>query len=170
MMTIPWGAVRPGQKGKVCCLLKGLYGLKQAGRGWHQELTRVFTRELTFTKSDLDHSIFYHKTLNEHMVVAVVTNDMVVASKHLKHVEKMKEGLKWYWEITDMGEIKWYLCFKVKHGQTAHTISINQCAYIETIVSKFKVITAKLVAILMDPGMMLSNNQGPVSMHQTLRM
>ena len=69
-----------------------------------------------------------------------------------------------------MEEIKWYLGFKVKHDRTAHTISINQRAYIETIASKFKVITAKPVATPMDPGAMLSNDQGPVSARQTLRM
>ena len=40
-MHIPHGIAKPGQEGKVFCLLKGINGLKQAGRGWHQELTRV---------------------------------------------------------------------------------------------------------------------------------
>ena len=48
-MKIPRGAAKPGQEGKVCYLLKGIYGLKQASRGWHEELTRVFTHDLGFT-------------------------------------------------------------------------------------------------------------------------
>jgi hypothetical protein len=49
------GVLKPGQEGKVCRLLKGLYGLKQAGRIWHQELTRVFVTKLGFKQSAIDH-------------------------------------------------------------------------------------------------------------------
>jgi hypothetical protein len=47
-MRPPRGVLKPGQEGKVCRLLKGLYGLKQAGRGWYQELTKVMVGELGF--------------------------------------------------------------------------------------------------------------------------
>ena len=39
-MKPPQGVLKPGEEGKVCCLVKGLYGLKQAGRGWYQEMSR----------------------------------------------------------------------------------------------------------------------------------
>ena len=32
-MKLPQGVLKPGEEGKVCCLVKGLYGLKQAGCG-----------------------------------------------------------------------------------------------------------------------------------------
>ena len=32
-MKPPRGALKPGEEGKVCHLVKGLYGLKQAGHG-----------------------------------------------------------------------------------------------------------------------------------------
>ena len=60
-MKIPQGAAKPGQEGKVCWLLKGMCGLKQAGRGWHQELTKVFTCNVGITQSSIDHSVFYRK-------------------------------------------------------------------------------------------------------------
>jgi Reverse transcriptase (RNA-dependent DNA polymerase) len=43
------GVLKPGQEGKVLRLKKGLYGLKQAGRGWYLEMSRVFVKELGFT-------------------------------------------------------------------------------------------------------------------------
>ena len=47
-MKPPRGVLKPGQEGKVLRLKKGLYGLKQAGRGWYQEMSRVFVKELGF--------------------------------------------------------------------------------------------------------------------------
>ena len=48
-IKIPKEAAKLGQEGKVCQLLKDIYSLKQADRGWHEELTRVFTHDLGFT-------------------------------------------------------------------------------------------------------------------------
>ena len=42
------GVLKPGEEGKVLRLLKGLYGLKQAGRGWYLEMLRVFLKEMGF--------------------------------------------------------------------------------------------------------------------------
>jgi len=58
-MRPPRGVLKPGQDGKVLRLTKGLYGLKQAGRGWYLEMSRVFLEELGFVKSAVDHSVFY---------------------------------------------------------------------------------------------------------------
>jgi hypothetical protein len=73
-MKLPCGVLKPGQEEKVCCLLKGLYGLKQAGRGWHQELTKVFITDLGFKRSAVDHSVFLRQMPDEHSIVAVVTD------------------------------------------------------------------------------------------------
>ena len=47
----PKGVLKPGQEGKVLRLLEGLYGLKQAGRGWYMEMAGVFMNELGFKRS-----------------------------------------------------------------------------------------------------------------------
>lgn len=51
--------VEAGQEGKVLRLLKGLYGLKQAGWGWYLEMSKVFIKEMGYGRSRLDHSVFY---------------------------------------------------------------------------------------------------------------
>ena len=50
-MHPPQGVLKPGQEGKVLRLLKGLYGLKQAGRGWYMEMSQVLIKELGFIHS-----------------------------------------------------------------------------------------------------------------------
>ena len=46
-MKPPQGVLKPGEEGKVCCLVKGPYGLKQAGRGWYQEMSRWYAKGVT---------------------------------------------------------------------------------------------------------------------------
>jgi len=45
-MTQPEGCVVPGQKEKICKLLKPLYGLKQTQKKWHEKLDNVLLCEI----------------------------------------------------------------------------------------------------------------------------
>ena len=65
----------------MCCLVKGLYGLKQAGCGWYQEMSQVLVKDLGFTRSAVDHSVFFQHSPDKHMIIAVAMDDMVVTSK-----------------------------------------------------------------------------------------
>ena len=109
---------RHGKEGKACRLLKGIYGLKQAGRGWHRELKRIFVEELKFTQSGVDHSIFYRKARDEHTIIAVATDDIVITSRRKVDISKLKSEVRRFWEITDMGEISWYLGFEIKRDRS----------------------------------------------------
>ena len=40
-MEQPKGCVVPGQKHKICKLVKSLYGLKQAPKQWHEKFDKV---------------------------------------------------------------------------------------------------------------------------------
>ena len=113
-MKPPRGVLKPGQEGKVLQLLKGLYGLKQAGRCWHHEMTRVLMEELDFKRSAIDHSVYYRHRDEEHMIVAVATDDMALTSKCAADAEKFKSEIRRFWEITDHGPVQWFLGFEVK--------------------------------------------------------
>ena len=115
-MKPPQGVLKPGQEGKVCRLLKGLYGLKQAGRGWYQEMSKVFMKDLGFTRSAVDHSIFFRRSDKEHTIVAVATDNMAVTSKCMEDAIKFKSEIKRYWDINDNGPIQWFLGFNIKRN------------------------------------------------------
>ena len=111
--------------------------LKQAGRGWYLEMTRVFLKELNFKRSAIDHSVYFRCKGKEHTIVAVATDDMALTSKRAVDAERFKSEIKKFWEITDHGPIKWFLGFEIKRDRDTRTISINQAAYIESMVEKF---------------------------------
>ena len=140
-MQPPRGVLKPGQEGKVLRLLKGLYGVKQAGRGWYIEMAGTFMNKMGFKQSAIDHSVFYQRSGEEHTIVAVATDNMAITSKRKVDAEQFK--IKEFWEITDHGPIKWFLGFQIKRDRKSRTILINQQAYIDSIVEKFKLTSAK---------------------------
>jgi hypothetical protein len=85
-------------------------------------------------------------------------------------VEKFKSELQRYWEISDKGELSWFLRFEVKCNRAACTISINQHAYIEAMLDKFRLTNAKPVATPMETGVQLSNDQGLSTLSQENHM
>ena len=70
-------------------------------------------------------------------MVAVATNDMVLRSEWESDIAKLKSEISQHWEITDGGEMRWYLGFTIKRDRAAWTISVNQQAYIEAMLNKF---------------------------------
>ena len=136
----------------------------------NKEISRVFTTELGFTRSAVDHSIFYRRSGEEHTVVAVATDDMALTSKRRIDIEKLKEEISRHWDISDKGELSWYLGFEVKRNRAAHTISINQCSYIEQMTEKFRLTNAKPVSTPMEPGAQFTKEQGPSTPTQMMRM
>ena len=76
-------------------------------------MSSVFMNKLGFKKSAVDHSVFYRRTKDEHTIVVVATDDMAITSKRLEDVEKLKRELRQHWKISDLGELTWYLGFRV---------------------------------------------------------
>ena len=169
-MKPPRGVLKPGQEWKVCHLLKGLYGLKQAGWGWYKEMSGVFINDLKFKRSAVDHSVFYWQNQEKHTIIVIATNDMAVTSKWIEDVEKFKQDIKHYWEITDNHEIKWFLGFEIKHNRIAQTISISQQSCIHIIIEWFRLTNAKRVMTPFETGTMLSKELGPSTPTQVMQI
>ena len=70
--------------------------------------------KLGFKQSALDHSVFYRCSEEEHTVVAVATDDMALMSKWASDIVKLKSEISQHWQITDGGEMHWYLGFAIK--------------------------------------------------------
>jgi len=107
--------LKPGKEGKVCKLDKVLYGLKQAGHEWYKRLAAAFY-DLSFTRSSVDHSVFFLNTKDTKIIVAVATDDMAVAGTPLRAVTDFKRNLAKHFAISDMGELRWFLGFEVKRN------------------------------------------------------
>ena len=95
---------------------------------------------------------------------------MAVTSKRAVNAKNFKSEIQKYWEITDHGPIGWFLGFKIKRDRKAKTLLINQRAYIESMVEKFRLTNTKRVHTPMDPNVQYSTQQSPSSISQVGRM
>ena len=162
-MKPPPRALKPGEEGKVCRLLKGIYGLHQAGRRWYKEMSRVLMQELEFKRSAVDQSVFYFRNENEHTIIVVAMDNMAITSKRLEDIVSLKKDIQKYWKISDMGKLKWYLCFRVQRDQKARTIAINQQFYINVMLEKFRLTLPKPVSMPIKHRAKLSKDQSPAT-------
>ena len=114
--------------------------------------------------------MYYRRRGEEHTIIAVATDDMALTSRRAVDAEKLKSEIRRFWEITDHGPMKWFLGFEIKRDWNARTIAINQRAYIESMVKKFRLTNAKPVSTPMEPRAQFSVEQSPSSLNQTAQM
>jgi hypothetical protein len=56
-----------------------LYGLKQAGFEWSEELEKFFL-DAEYTHSQVDQVVYFHRISDEHTVITVSVDDMAITS------------------------------------------------------------------------------------------
>jgi hypothetical protein len=161
-MRAPPGYLGESQRGKVLRLRRSLPGLKQAGYEWAEELAGVFLK-LGFSRSRVDQAVYFKRTSTEQMVITVSVDDMAVTANDISHIHRFKSQLQAYFEISDLGELKWLLGLKVTRDRTARTLTLSQKAYVATIVECFCLEDAKSTQTPMEPGVTLSTDQSPAT-------
>lgn len=97
--------------------------------------------KLGYKRSSVDHSIFYKPNI----IIAVETDDIAIAGKDDLTVDTFIAGISEHFDITNNGNIHWFLNCAVKRDRAAHTISLNQSAYIVSMATKFGLTDAKPV-------------------------
>lgn len=162
-MRLPPGYLKKGQEGKVAKLNKGLYGLKQAGLEWYEDLKGTMVAKMGFVCCNADKGVFYKHSGDDHILVGISVDDSSIAGSSLRVVEDFKAEVRKYYEITDLGDISFLLGFEIKRDLKARTISLNQGAYIDSIKKTYLDNDFKPTYVPMAPGATLSSSQSPVA-------
>ena len=145
--------------GRVCHLIKSLYGLKQAGREWNDELNKQL-ESLGWKPTIVDPCAYARRTADGIEVVAVWVDDLLLFASDTKLMTKLKLELKSTFEITDLGEPAKIVGIEIDRDRTNRTIMISQRQYIEAILQKETLQNAHPVAIPMDPNLQLQPSEG----------
>ena len=162
-MRPPPNYLKKGQEGMVVKLHKGLYGLKQAGLAWYEDLKQMMVEKLGFTCCGADRGVFYKHAADSRIIVGISVDNSSIAGSSLEVIEKFNSKISKHYDITDLGDIHFLLGFEIKHDLNTQTISINQGAYIDSIRKTYLPDDFKPMYIPMAPGAVLSSSQSPTT-------
>jgi hypothetical protein len=135
----------------VCKLAKGLYGTKQAGRGWYMKLRNTFI-SLGYKVCNADLGVFYRFSGTKYTIVAVATDDLTIIAESVESAQLIKTQLNEHFELVDLGEIKWLLGVHITRDYENRTILLGQQTYIDDIVKRFGLEDARPLLTPMEPG------------------
>jgi Reverse transcriptase (RNA-dependent DNA polymerase) len=122
--------------GMVLKLVKAVYGTKQGGRVWYENI-RSKLESMGYERTDADHAVFIRIRDSIPSIIALYVDDITIASKSLELINQDKEALKQTYQITDLGEITWILGMHVTRDRNAGWIALSQEKYINEVLERF---------------------------------
>lgn len=149
-MDQPPGFVQEGAAHLVCKLKKSLYGLKQSPRAWYEEFHAFFTRE-GFSRSAADHSLYIKQTMDYFMAVVIYVDDVILLVSGMAMMRKLKGSLEEEYDMSDLGELHFFLGVHIERRRAARTISMHQRSYIEGVLQRFGMADCKPIGTPLDP-------------------
>jgi hypothetical protein len=142
-------------------LLKAIYGLKQASRAFNKKLHRSFEK-LELVQSDADACLYIRKTGGV-LLVAVIVDDMIVATNSIKLFHDLRQGLEEDYGITDKGDLRWCLGILIQRERKSRIITLSQERYIQDMLVEYKMDKSKAQSIPADVSRPLNKSMSPTT-------
>jgi hypothetical protein len=144
-------------------LSKALYGLKQAPRAWY-ECLQDFLITNGFKVGKADPTLFTKSIAKDLFVCQIYVDDIIFGSTNKSTCEEFSRIMIQKFEMSMMGELKYFLGFQVKQLQEGTFIS--QTKYIQDIINKFGMKDAKSIKTPMGTNGHLDLDTGGKSIDQ----
>jgi hypothetical protein len=123
-------------------LSKTLYGLKQAPRAWY-ECLRDFLITNGFKVRKADHTLFTKTISKDLFICQIYVDDIIFGSTNKSSCEEFSRIMIQKFEMSMMGELKYYLGFQIKQLQEGTFVS--ETKYIQVILKKFGMKNGKAI-------------------------
>ncbi|KAK2404761.1 putative mitochondrial protein [Trifolium repens] len=140
----PAGFVISGHEDKVYRLHKALYGLKQAPRAWYSRIDSHFLQN-DFKRSQNEPTLYVKDCGNEKkLIVSLYVDDLLVTGDDIHVINNFKKSMLQAFEMTDLGEMKYFLGMELHQHDDG--IFISQSKYANDVLKKFKLESCKPVS------------------------
>ncbi|KAE8718014.1 putative LRR receptor-like serine/threonine-protein kinase [Hibiscus syriacus] len=136
-MTQPEGYKDGGCEKCVCKLNKSLYGLKQSSRQWYKRFDS-FMRRQKYTRSKYEHCVYLQKLKDGSFIyILLYVDDMLIASKSQKEIDKLKAQLNQEFEMKDLDEAKKILGMEISRDRQRGKLCLTQKQYLRNVLQCF---------------------------------
>ena len=153
-MKQPTDFIKEGEH-LVCKIKQSLYGLKQSPRCWNHILDKEL-KKMGFNQSTGDPFIYISKSGRETLIIGVYVDDIILAGRDLKQVDKVKATLAKSFGMKDLGELKYFLGVSVRIDRSTQSVWIGQPSYTVNILKKFGMENARPISTPVDTGTKLT--------------
>ena len=99
-------------EGHVLKLKKGVYGTRQGGRVWYEDMQDTLS-ELGYTRMEVDHTVFVRPSDGIPDIITLYVDDMGLISESLERIIQDKKALSRFYQMTDLGEMGWILGIQI---------------------------------------------------------
>ena len=124
----------------VCRLVKTIYGTKQAGNEWNNELNGFMLASLGFTRCKSDSCVYVKKSRTNQVITAGVFVDDILPF-YLKEDQaewmELKALLMAKYKARDMGSAHWVLGMTITRDRDRRTIHIGHELYLTKVIKEF---------------------------------
>ena len=110
------GFVAQGDIGRVCCLRKSSFGLKQSPRAWFGKFSEVIEK-FGMQKSKSDHPIFYRNSQAGIILLVVYVDDIVITGNDTTSISSLKSFLHGQFHTKDLKMLKYFLGVEVMRSK-----------------------------------------------------
>ncbi|GAA0159622.1 transmembrane signal receptor [Lithospermum erythrorhizon] len=154
-----------GKEDHVYKLHKALYGLKQAPRAWFSKIEAHFMKT-GFKNSDNEQTLFTKRSeTGSIIIVSMYVDDLIYTGNDYKMMMMFKESMVKVFEMTDLGNMNYFLGIEVR--QTQAGIFIGQKKYAEEILKRFAMDDCNSVLCPMLPGTTFDKDIGGRQIDET---
>lgn len=144
------------ESGRVCKLIKSLYGLKQASRCWNEKFSN-FIKKFNFKQSEVDPCVFIQITSKCETYLAIYIDDGLIASNNNESIASIIEYLQKEFEIK-VFEAECYLGLQIERRSNG-AIFLHQENYAKKVLARFSMENCNSVTTPADPNQVLSSSE-----------
>jgi hypothetical protein len=160
-MVQPEGFKKPGTENLVCRLKKSLYGLKQSPRQWYKRFDSYMI-QICYTRCEYDCCLYVHILEDaSYIFLLLYVNDMLIATKSMCEVDRLKSLLYKEFEMKDLVAAKKIFGMEIRRDREARKLWLSQKNYIKKVFENFSMLDAKPVSTSLANHFRLSGNQCP---------